>query len=97
MGSPELVIVGENASKLYHQFKKADLSNFIIAVSDKNSMLPIFASRYKAEKTLIYLCQNQACLQPVESVEAAIIEINKLRKKFENDLTPFTSCIITGP
>lgn len=84
MGSPELVIIGENAERIYQELKKTDLSNFVLAVSEKNSRLPIFAARYEAQKTLIYLCQNQACLKPVETVEAALIEINRLAKKFES-------------
>ncbi len=84
MGSPELVIIGENAHEYHQEMKKGDLSYFILAVSDKNSRLPIFADRYEAEKTLIYICQNHACLKPVETIEAAKIEIIRLRKKFES-------------
>lgn len=84
LGSPELVIIGENANAYYEALKTGDLSYFVLAVSEKKSSLPIFANRYQAEKTLIYLCQNQACLQPLESVDSALIELNRLRKKFEN-------------
>src|SRR5690606_9906953 len=53
LGSPELVIIGENANAYYEALKTGDLSYFVLAVSEKKSSLPIFANRYQAEKKMI--------------------------------------------
>lgn len=83
LGSPEVVIIGAEAFEFYKELKTEFLPKIIFAVSEKNTSLPIFANRYKADKTLIYICRNQSCKEPVTSVEAARVELKSLTEKFE--------------
>ena len=85
LGSPEVVIIGPEAFAFYKELKSEFLPKIIFAVSEKNTSLPIFANRYKADKTLIYICRNQSCKEPVTSVAAARIELKRLTEKFETD------------
>ena len=83
LGSPEVVIIGLKAIEFYKELKAEFLPKIIFAVSEKNSSLPIFAGRYQADKTLIFICRNQSCLQPVTSVAAAKTELKRLTERFE--------------
>ncbi len=84
LGSPELVIIGAEANSFYSELPKKDLQKFTIAISQKGSDLPIFANRFIRDKTLVYLCRNQTCLKPLETIESAVTEINRLTEKFES-------------
>ena len=83
LGSPEVVIIGPKAIEFYKELKAEFLPKIIFAVSEKNTSLPIFANRYKEGKTLIYICRNQSCKEPVTSVAAARTELKRLTETFE--------------
>ena len=53
----------------------------IFALSDSKSDLPLLKNRYVEEQTLIYVCKNNSCLLPSESIEDAL-------KQIENQFTP---------
>jgi len=84
MGSPELVVIGSEAHSFYSELRMKDLQMFTVAVSQKESDLPIFANRFVRDKTLVYICRNQSCLKPLETIESAKTEINRFTEKFES-------------
>ncbi|MBL7967152.1 MAG: thioredoxin domain-containing protein [Prolixibacteraceae bacterium] len=73
----EVVIVGENAHELAKIFQKHYLPNVIFCVSTGPSDLPLLKNRYASGKTLIYICQNNTCQLPVETVKEALELIRK--------------------
>lgn len=67
----EVVVVGKNFKKILNELKKTYRPDIIFAGTDRQSEIPIFANRYKKDETLIYVCQNNACKQPVKTVQEA--------------------------
>lgn len=71
-GLYQIVITGPNAPTLYQQFE-GYLPNAVFAVSQaENNSLPLFENRFAKDKTLIYVCHNNTCQLPVDSVEKAM-------------------------
>ena len=69
-GIPEIAVVGEKTAEM----TKTINSNFIpqktmMGTSETNDDFPLLAGKDVEAKTLIYLCQNYACRQPVMTVE----------------------------
>ncbi|MEZ4843562.1 MAG: thioredoxin domain-containing protein [Bacteroidia bacterium] len=64
----EVVVVGENAFKMIQQLKQNYLPNCLFAASLKGEGLPIFEHRFVSQKTLFYVCQNNVCQAPVETI-----------------------------
>jgi len=74
----EVVIVGENALNLLKELQKNYLPNVIFCAGTNENDLPLMQNRYIPEKTMIYICQNNVCQLPVETVEGALKIINHL-------------------
>lgn len=75
-GIYEIVIIGENYKEIADSFKTAYLPNIIMVASPNESKeLPLTKYRAVNGKTLIYVCQNNVCQLPVETVEEAIDQI----------------------
>lgn len=74
-GLYQIVIIGENAQELYGQFTSF-IPNAVFAVS-KNGKEPLtlFENRCQPGKTLIYICKNETCALPVESVKEVMEKI----------------------
>lgn len=71
-GLYQIVIVGKDAAQLYQQFD-GYIPNAVFALSsNENNTLPLFEDRYVEGKTLIYICHNNTCQLPVDSVEKAM-------------------------
>ena len=68
----EVAITGENAINLLNELQKNYLPQAIFCAGTKESDMPLLQNRYVAGKTLIYICQDNSCLLPVETVEEAI-------------------------
>jgi hypothetical protein len=51
--------------------------NVIFALSDKKSDLPLLKNRYVDNQTLIYVCKNNSCLLPTESIEESLKQIEE--------------------
>jgi len=68
----EVVIVGENAISLLKEFQKNYLPQVIFCAGKADNDLPLLKDRYVSGKTLIYICQNNSCLLPVETVVEAL-------------------------
>jgi len=71
----EIAVVGTNAEKLTSNLQKMHLPNTLIVGSTKESELPLFEGRYVAEGTFIYVCRDNTCKLPVESVEGALEQL----------------------
>ncbi len=70
--SYELVIIGKDYKKLEKQLRKTFRPDIVYAGSAKENSIPIFKDRYKKGETLIYVCKNNVCSRPVESVKDAV-------------------------
>lgn len=68
----EVVITGSNAINHYNQLNKKYLPQTLFACATANEPLDIFTARQQQGKTLIYVCENNSCLAPVEQVEEVI-------------------------
>jgi uncharacterized protein YyaL (SSP411 family) len=68
----EVVIVGKTVDKTMADFRKHYLPNQIFAGSPVPSNLPLMENRFVEGKTLIYVCENNACELPVEDAAKAI-------------------------
>ena len=73
----EVVIVGKSVNEKLLALYKQSPPNVIFALSDKKSDLPLLKNRYIDEQTLIYVCKNNSCLLPTESIEEALKQIEK--------------------
>jgi len=67
----EVVIVGKDYKILKKRLEKVYRPNILIVGTEKKSTIPIFKDRYKKGETLIYVCKNNVCNQPVKTVEEA--------------------------
>jgi uncharacterized protein YyaL (SSP411 family) len=74
----EVVLVGEKAIELLKNIQKYYLPNIIFCASTTAGDLPLLKNRYVSGKTLIYICQDNSCLLPVETVEEALALIYKI-------------------
>ncbi len=70
--SGEIVICGPDAEKVTGILQGKYLPQVTWAFSTGKSSLPIFMNRMVDNKTLIYVCQNQTCMLPVEEPEEAL-------------------------
>jgi len=75
----EVAIVGNNVDEIMKELGKQALTNTILATAQTQQQLPLVRERYVKEKTLIYVCRNNACRLPVETVKEAL-------KQFENEV-----------
>ena len=68
----EVAIVGENAISLLKELQKSYLPHVIFCAGTTENELPLLKNRHVSGKTLIYICQNNSCQLPVETVEEAL-------------------------
>lgn len=68
----EIAIVGAKADEFLKVFNKMYLPNTLITASVTASDLPLLENRFSKDKTLIYICVNGACKQPVSTVAQAL-------------------------
>jgi uncharacterized protein YyaL (SSP411 family) len=71
----EIAIVGKNVNEKLLALYGQGLTNAILAVSAKDSSLPLLTSRFDPQKTMIYVCEEQSCKQPVETIEEALLQL----------------------
>ena len=77
----EVAIAGTHAISLLNEFQKKYLPNVVFCAGTNEVNLPLLANRFVAGKTLIYICQNNSCQLPVETVEEALEIIGQLELK----------------
>lgn len=71
----EVAIVGNNVDELLAPLAKSAHTNTILAISRKESDLPLVKGRFVNDKTLVYVCENRACKLPVSTVSAALEQL----------------------
>jgi uncharacterized protein YyaL (SSP411 family) len=68
----EVVIIGEKAIDHLKNLQKHYLPDVIFCASTTASDLSLLKDRYVSGKTLIYICQDNTCQLPVETIEDAL-------------------------
>jgi len=71
----EIAVVGADAGTLASNLHKKHLPNTLIVGSTKESALPLFEGRYVDEGTFIYVCRDNTCKLPVDTVEDALEQL----------------------
>ena len=74
----EVAIVGSKAVELLSKLQKRYLPQVIFCAGTAENNLPLLKDRHVPGKTLIYICQNNSCQLPVETVDEAIKLIEKI-------------------
>ena len=64
----EIVLTGKEQNKLYIDLQKFYLPNSLLARAFQSSELPLLKSRYDESKSLAYICENQTCSLPINSM-----------------------------
>lgn len=77
----EIAIVGENAKNLVTDINRHYLVNALVAGSLTRSDIALFKDRFFEEGTLIYVCQNNTCKLPVETVGEAFEQMKSFGYK----------------
>ena len=70
-GNREVVVVGPNAIQWIQILKKTPLPIQHWAASETASELPLLNFRFQEGKTLIYLCENNQCGLPLDTLDEA--------------------------
>lgn len=68
----EMVMVGPEASDLRRAFNLEYHPNVFTVSSPGRSNIPILKYRFQEGRTLIYVCEEGACMLPVETLEEAL-------------------------
>lgn len=68
----EVVIIGEKAISHLKNLQKHYLPDIIFCASTTACDLSLLKDRYVSGKTLIYICQDNTCQLPVETIEDAL-------------------------
>ncbi|MFC5047257.1 thioredoxin domain-containing protein [Aquimarina hainanensis] len=68
----EVVISGPQASNKLPVLNRHYIPNKLLAVSDSPSDMPLLKDRYIGEDTFIFVCVQNTCKLPVESVDEAV-------------------------
>lgn len=71
----EVAIVGNNVNEKLSQLYQQGITNTILAVHANASEMPLVKDRYVNGQTLFYVCENNTCQLPVESVEDALQQL----------------------
>jgi uncharacterized protein YyaL (SSP411 family) len=73
----EVAITGPNAITLLNELQKNYLPQVVFCAGTSENNLPLLANRVVTGKTLIYVCQDNSCQLPVETIEEALKLIQK--------------------
>lgn len=71
----EVAIVGKNVDEKFRALYKHGVTNAIFAPSTGKSELPLVKDRLAEGKTLIYVCENNTCRLPVETIEQTLSQL----------------------
>ena len=74
----EIAIVGKSVDEKRKLLNKHYFPNKIFAGSATENSLPLLKNRFVEKKTLIYVCRNKTCQQPVNEVEEALQQLNSV-------------------
>ena len=81
----EIIVIGPKAREFSREIQKEYFTNILFQQSSVASELPFLKDRYSENETLIYVCKNNVCFAPEDSVEAAL---SKLKSFETQDKTP---------
>lgn len=75
----EVVVVGEGSSAVITSIVELYQPNKVVVVSsvENSKILPILSDKIYTQKPVYYLCQNNTCLQPLNSVSEFLHFYNK--------------------
>ena len=79
-GTVENAIVGKSWKEILIQFHKNYLPNVIYLGTGDKSTLPLLENKAVEGKTMIYLCKNNTCGLPLETVADAMEQIKKINR-----------------
>ncbi|GAA4276961.1 thioredoxin domain-containing protein [Aquimarina mytili] len=68
----EIAITGEASKNKVEHLNKIYIPNKLVAASQLDSERALLKNRFVTDKTLIYVCVNNACKYPVKNIEEAI-------------------------
>ncbi|SHI81469.1 thioredoxin domain-containing protein [Aquimarina spongiae] len=68
----EIVVVGDNANELLHDFQDTYVPNKLIAGSVIDSERSLLKNRFVEDETYFYVCVNNACKFPVDTAQKAL-------------------------
>ncbi len=71
-GIPEIIFIGKEAINLRRQMRGYPTPLALISGSKKPSDMPLHKDRFVSGKTLIYICRDNVCLNPVLTIEEAL-------------------------
>jgi uncharacterized protein YyaL (SSP411 family) len=75
----EVAILGTNARAHLNEIQQYYIPNKLIAASTTNSTLPLLKHRFQSNKTLIYVCVDGTCKQPVSDSKKAVSQMKKTK------------------
>jgi uncharacterized protein YyaL (SSP411 family) len=74
----EIAVLGPDAFDFAKEINNIFIpGRIIMATTDSVSEYPLLENRLKEKETLIYLCENYSCQQPVKSIEAFERQLRK--------------------
>ena len=73
----EIAVVGKKAIAMAGELHSEFLPNTLIVASEEESDLPLFEDRFFEDDTYIFVCQNNTCKLPVNSVSDAIGQLDQ--------------------
>ena len=68
----EVAVIGKNVYNTKTELNKHYIPNKLVAGSKSKNKLPLLINRYKEEETYIYVCVNNTCKQPTNSITEAL-------------------------
>jgi len=71
----EVAVVGKNAQAIRKKIDECFLPDVLLYGSDGNNELPLLKDKYVDNKTLIYVCKDKVCQQPVEKVKDVLKQL----------------------
>ena len=78
-GLTEVAIVGKNCDALRMELQKNYLPfTFVTGAKDKSTM-PLLNDKLVVNQTMLFVCKNKTCKQPVHSVDEALLQITMNR------------------
>ena len=68
----EVVVMGEEANSFAEELLTIQFANTLtLHSSEENEESPLFKNRFVADETLIYICIDNTCLQPLSDIQEA--------------------------
>lgn len=73
----EVAVVGKEWQERLRHLQQRHLPHVLWMGGIENFILPLLEGKGKAGKTVIYVCRNKACKQPVEQIEEAVKQLQE--------------------